>query len=66
MQLFRLTLWGWQTTTWTVLICLVPLRMLLVMHQRHLHQPWPGRLDTFNPFIIPAVGGQRKSACTEH
>ena len=28
--------------------CLVPLTMLLTMHQPHLHRPW--RLDSCNPF----------------
>ena len=31
--------WGWHTTSWIVLRCLVPLAMLLTMHQPHLHQP---------------------------
>ena len=29
--------------------CLMPLMMLLMMHQSQLHQPW--RLDRCNPFI---------------
>ena len=32
-----------------VLMCLVPLKMLLRMHQPYLHQPW--RLDRSTPFI---------------
>ena len=45
-----MTLWGLHTTSWSVLMCLVPLRMLLMMlHQFHLHQPW--RLDRCNSFI---------------
>ena len=43
------TLWGWHTTSWSVLRCLVPLMMLLTMHQPHLYQPW--RQDRRNPFI---------------
>ena len=35
-------------------MCLVPLMMLLMMHQPHLHQPW--RLDRCNPFIHSFIG----------
>ena len=48
MQLFmrQRDMWGWpHTTSWTVLMRLVP----LMMHQPHLHQPW--RLDRCKPFI---------------
>ena len=34
----------------TILMCLVPLKMLLMMHQPHLHQPW--RLDRCNLLIM--------------
>ena len=39
MQLFMwhsVTLWGWHTTSWIALGCLVPLTMLLMMHPPHL------------------------------
>ena len=32
-----------------VLRCVVPWMMLLMMHQPHLHHPWPWRLDRCNP-----------------
>ena len=52
MQLF---MWqrdlGWHTTSWIVLRCLVPLMMLLMMHQPHLHQPW--RLDKCDLSLNP-------------
>ena len=44
------TLWEWHTTSCIVFRCLVPLIMLLIMHQPHLHQPW--RLD---PVIHPDI-----------
>ena len=40
---------GWHTTSWIVLMRLVPLIMLLMMHRLHLHQPW--RLDGCEPFM---------------
>ena len=43
------TLWGWLVSSWIVLKRLVPLMMLLKMHQPYLYQPW--RLDRCNPFI---------------
>ena len=42
------TLWGWHTTSFIVLRCLVPSMMPLMMHQPHLHQPWG--LDRHSPF----------------
>ena len=46
------TLWGWHTTSWIVLMPLVPCLMLLMTHQPHLlhHQPW--RLYRCNTFSI--------------
>ena len=55
MQLFMwqrdtVTVWGGHATMMRVcFMCLLPLMMLLVMHQAHIHQPW--RLDRCNPSI---------------
>ena len=48
-------LWGWLTTSWIDLRCLVPLLMLLMMHQPHLHQPW--RLDTCKKLLSVIQSG---------
>ena len=45
----RVALWGWRTTSWSVVMRLVPSMMLLKMHQPHLHQP--RRLVRCNSFI---------------
>ena len=37
------TLWGWLSIYELLLWCLVPMMMLLMMHQQHLRLPW--RLD---------------------
>ena len=45
---------------WTVLMCLVPLMMLLMTHQSHLHQPW--RLNRCDPFTI--IIGLARTVCS--
>ena len=44
-----MTLWGRHTPSWIILGCLVPLRVLLMMHHPHFHQTW--RLLTCNPIF---------------
>ena len=43
-------LWGWLTTPWNILLCLVPLMMLLMMHYPHRHQ-LSGWIGVVHPFF---------------
>ena len=67
------TLWGWHTISWTALKCLVPLMMLLMLHQPQVHQPWRlDRCDTFMPGLTGsfcfhgAASSHLQHVCTAH